>query len=289
MKIRGQLLIKKDYLTPESVATALSQGDFVPYFQPIVTMASGQLTGLEMLVRWNHKTHGLIGPDEFIPHAEKHGWIDQLTQQVLHNALLSARWIPEPLTLSVNVSLIQLRGSTLPGLIIAALAQTGFSPERLIIEITESTLIENLDRTLQTINELKTIGCELSLDDFGTGYSSLSHLHSLPFDELKVDRSFINSMVDQQSSRKIVSAIVGLGQSLGLRTVAEGIETQEQADIVAGLGCDLGQGWLYGRPVAANDLASLIKANRRAFGLSDSGEHKAYNIESDEATVAYKM
>jgi diguanylate cyclase (GGDEF)-like protein/PAS domain S-box-containing protein len=253
---------KKRRISEASVRRALLAGDFVPYFQPIVTMSSGQLAGLEVLARWQHEEHGFIAPNAFIPHAERNGWIYQLTEQLLLKALTAAREIPEHLSLSVNASPIQLRGSLLPKIFFDAFAKTGYPPERLVVEITESALIENLASALKTVKELKAMGCKLSLDDFGTGYSSLSHLHALPFDELKIDRSFVSSEVEGQSSRKIVGAIIGLGHSLGLRTVAEGIETEEHADVVRALGCDLGQGWLYGKPVAAEDLASVVAATR---------------------------
>jgi PAS domain S-box-containing protein len=134
----------------------------------------------------------------------------------------------------------------------------GFSLNRLVIEITESALTESVQASADICRELKTMGCKIALDDFGTGYSSLLHLQSLPFDELKIDRSFVSSMQEQRQSRKIVSAVVGLGQSLGLTTIAEGIETQEQAEMLLWLGCELGQGWLYGKPVPATELAKTI-------------------------------
>jgi diguanylate cyclase (GGDEF)-like protein/PAS domain S-box-containing protein len=250
----------------KSARSALLKGQFVPYFQPIVMIRSGQLSGFEVLARWEHPRRGLIPPDQFIHLAEKHGWIDALMEQILRKTFAAASFIPHPLTLSFNISPLQLRSPGLANLIRATAEVTGFSLDRVIIEITESALIGNKDCALGILTELKAMGCRLSLDDFGTGYSSLFHLQSLPFDELKVDRSFVQSMTHRRESRKIVGAVVGLGQSLGLATVGEGIETKEQAEMMRWLGCELGQGWLYGKPVPASELTSTICASRE--GLS---------------------
>ena len=247
------------YGTAAGSQLALRQGQFIPYFQPIVTLSTGQLAGFEILARWRHPRHGLVSPDQFISLAEKQGWIDTLTLELLRKAFAAAAdSIPEPLTLSVNISPVQLRTSNLPALIRKAAEGTGFSLARLVLEITESAFIDNLDHAVCIAQELKDMGCRLALDDFGTGYSSLLHLHALPFDELKVDRSFVTSMTERRESRKIVAGVVGLGQSLGLRTVAEGIETREQAETMLWLGCELGQGWYFGRPLPAEDIASVV-------------------------------
>jgi EAL domain-containing protein (putative c-di-GMP-specific phosphodiesterase class I) len=220
---------------------ALKQNQFVPFFQPIITLRTGQLAGFEVLARWQHPTEGIIPPDRFIGVAERDGWIDQLTRQVLEKAFVAASIIPDHLTLSINISPFQLGNLNLPEELRALANHAGFSLSRVIIEITESALIETLESASVIVSELKAMGCKLALDDFGTGYSSLHHLQSLPFNELKVDQSFVSSMTTNRESRKIVSAVVGLGQSLGLVTVAEGIETQEQAEMILWLGCDLGQ------------------------------------------------
>ena len=229
------------YGTAASAQNALRQGQFIPYFQPIVALRTGQLAGFEVLARWQHPQHGIVSPDQFISLAEKQGWIDTLTLHLLRKAFEAASSIPAPLTLSVNISPVQLRGRSLPKLIRSAVEGTGFSLERLVLEITESALIDNLDHAAVIVKEIKEMGCKLALDDFGTGYSSLLHLQALPFDELKVDRGFVTSMTERRESRKIVAGVVGLGQSLGLRTVAEGIETREQAETMLWLGCELGQ------------------------------------------------
>lgn len=241
---------------------ALEKGQFVPFFQPIVTLRTGQVKGFEVLARWQHPLEGLIPPDTFIPVAEQGGWIGELTQQILQKAFAAAAALPAPLTLAVNISPLQLRDASLPEQIWGLASEAKFPLSRLVIEITESALIDNLRSAGSIGAELKKLGCRLALDDFGTGYSSLSHLQALPFDKLKVDRSFINSMTEKRESRKIVAAVIGLGQSLGLTTVAEGIETQEQAEMVLWLGCDFGQGDFYGRPIPAEELPACISAPR---------------------------
>jgi PAS domain S-box-containing protein len=254
-----------DFGVAASARQALRLGQFIPYFQPIVTLRSGQLAGFEVLARWQHPYHGLVSPEQFISLAEKQSWIDLLMLQLLRRAFAHARSIPESLTLAVNISPVQLRGSNLPGLIRRAAEEAEFALKRLVIEITESALIDNVDHALCIARELKRMGCKLALDDFGTGYSSLLHLQALPFDELKVDRSFVSSMIDSRESRKIVAGVVGLGQSFGLRTVAEGVETREQAEAVLSLGCDYGQGWYYGKPLSAEDLPSVVAIRRQAL------------------------
>ncbi|HEX4322044.1 MAG TPA: EAL domain-containing protein [Acidobacteriaceae bacterium] len=243
---------------PTEVYRALGQGEFVPYFQPLVVLQTGQLAGFEVLARWKHPELGIIPPEKFIPLAEKDGWIGDLTQEILRQSFSSASFLPDSLELAVNISPVQLRDLSLPRLIQDVAAETRFPLKRLVLEITESAVMDNLEYAQTIGNDLKSMGCRLALDDFGTGYSSLLHLQSLPFDELKIDRSFVGSMTDRRDNRKIVAAVVSLGQSLGLTTVAEGVETEEQAEMLLWLGCDIGQGWLYGRPLPAEDLAAMI-------------------------------
>jgi PAS domain S-box-containing protein len=238
----------------------LESDEVIPCFQPIVEFKTGRLAGFEVLARWQHPQHGPILPQNFISLAEQNGLIGQLMRQVLRRAFLSAPVLGETLGLSVNVSPIQLRDLSLPAQIREEAEFAGFPLTRLTVEITESAFLDNLERAKKITGELKTIGCTLALDDFGTGYSSLRHLQQLPFDDLKIDRAFVASMTSTRDSRKIVAAIVGLGHSLGLKTVAEGVETEEQAEILLWLGCELGQGWLYGRPVPADALPALVRA-----------------------------
>jgi PAS domain S-box-containing protein len=254
----------------EDARRALEDDEFVPFFQPLVTLRDGQLAGFEILARWLHPSAGIVPPDKFIPIAEKDGWIGALSMMVLRKALSAAKCIPDPLTLAVNFSPFQLRDPGLPRQVEAVAREFDFSLHRIVIEVTESALVDNLEVAQGIAKDLKALGCKIALDDFGTGYSSLLHLQSLPFDELKVDRSFVGSMDERRQSRKIVSAVVGLGQSLGLTTIAEGIEKREQAEMLLWLGCEMGQGWLFGKPLPAEALPTMIAMPRERISISAS-------------------
>jgi PAS domain S-box-containing protein len=247
------------------LSCALEQDEFFPVFQPIVELRTGQLTGFELLARWRHSTLGTISPDDFIPAIEASGLSSRLTEALLGKAFSSAALAHCSLHLSVNLSPVQLQDPGIPALIAACAQGAEFSLDRLTLEVTESALLKDLSRANEVACQLKELGCRLALDDFGTGYSSLRHLESLPFDKLKVDRSFVGSMADVRESRKIVAAVVGLGQSLGLTTVAEGVETPAQASMLQWLGCDLGQGWLYGKPAPIEEIPRMLAAQPQIF------------------------
>ena len=270
-------------ISPNDVSRALSNREFVPHFQPLVRLRTRQLYGFEMLARWSHPELGSIPPDHFILLAERDGWIHSLTEQLLQQGFEAVASLPGDPTLSVNISPLQLHDSTVCAQIQAAAASTGFSLRRLVVEITESALAEDVPAVRRTVQSLKEAGCRLALDDFGTGYSSLRHLQSLPFDELKVDRTFVSSMTLRRESRKIVAALVGLGQSLDLTTVAEGVETAEQADMLLWLGCELGQGWLFGKPAPAAALPEICRQlEQPVAGLTSSfvGRRSAGSLEN---------
>jgi PAS domain S-box-containing protein len=271
------------------VNRALENGEFLPYFQPQVQLRSGKLSGFEVLARWNHATKGIILPDDFIPLAERDGWIHALTHQILEKAFRLALPLPSALRLSVNISPVQLRDRSLAKQFEEVARLTGFSLERVMVEITESAMTDNLAQARLIAEELKELGCKLTLDDFGTGYSSLRHLQSLPFDELKVDKSFVSSMLQKRDSRKIVAAVVGLGQSLGLTTVAEGVETHEQAEMLLWLGCDIGQGWLFGRPEPAESLPTVLSAPRQKVATSNAFPWKNLSIGGMEGLPAQRL
>ena len=245
---------------PQELSVSLDRSEFFPCFQPIVELRNGQLAGFEVLARWKHPQRGLILPDNFISQAEQSGLIGRVMEQVVSKAFNSARQLAEPLVLAINVSPFQLHDLTLPKQIRDLAEEAGFPLDRLHIEITESALIDNIERAKAITLELKAVGCKLAMDDFGTGYSSLRHLQGMPFDKLKVDRSFVASMIDERESRKIVAAIIGLGHSLGLITVGEGVETEKQAEMLRLLGCEMGQGWLYGKPLPAELIPEMISA-----------------------------
>jgi PAS domain S-box-containing protein len=262
---------------------AFDEEEFYPFFQPLVDLRTGQLAGFELLARWKHPRLGIICPDDFIPALEKIGSIDELTRQILQKAFAASHVLPNSCTLAVNLSPHQLLDLTLPAKIAASAERGGFSLDRLTIETTESALLVDLPRSQSVARELKALQCRLALDDFGTGYSSLKHLQALPFDELKVDRSFVSSMTESRESRKIVATVVGLGRSLGLITVAEGVETEEQAAMLLWLGCDFGQGYLYSKPVPAEDLPSIVSRKPRPYSTLLSAPADVDPITSLEA------
>ncbi len=243
---------------------AIAGGDIVPFFQPLIDLGSGELTGFEVLARWPHATRGLIPPVIFVPIAEDTGQIDALTVSVMRAALKAARYWAPNLSIAINIAPQQLKSESLIERLLAVLQETGFPPERFEIEITENALIGDLDQARRVVLGLKAHGIRVALDDFGTGYSSLSHLSELPFDKLKIDRSFIHTMHGRPESATIVNAIIGLGRSLNMPTTAEGIESVADAELLARLGCNVGQGFLYSRPVAAQDVPTLIAGLRAA-------------------------
>ena len=238
---------------------ALERNEVFPAFQPIVEMRTGRLTGFEVLARWWHPVFGNIPPDEFIPKAESGGMIRELTQVILKKSFAPEALNRSPYAVSVNISPLQLLDCNLPEMFQHIAESCGFPLERLIVELTENALLEDPRSTIDVAAELKALGCRLALDDFGTGYSSLKHLRALPIDVLKVDKSFVQSMTRERESRKIVASVIGLGQSLGLTTAAEGVETREEAELLQWMGCDLGQGWLYGKPAPAEKLPQMIE------------------------------
>jgi diguanylate cyclase (GGDEF)-like protein len=236
-------------------------GEFVPYYEKQIDLGSGELVGFEMLARWNSPTHGTIGPDTFIPIAEEIGLISELSESLIRQAISDARnWDPK-LTLSVNISPIQLRDPWFAQRLLKLLVEGNFPPSRFEIEITESALHENIGLVRSMITSLKNQGIRVSLDDFGTGYSSLTQLRSLPFDRIKIDRSFVTTLVESHESATIVQSIVSLGAGLGLPITAEGIENEEVLAALLRFGPLKGQGYYFGRPAPAEmteaELAQL--------------------------------
>lgn len=275
---------------PTDLRKALDADEIVPYFQPIVELRTGVLTGFEALARWRHPIQGPVSPDVFIPLAEENGLIGRLTRNLLRRVFTVAATLPDKLSVSFNISPLQFGDRTLSQQISSAAQRAGFSLERLVLEITESALIGNIEQAQSIAQELKALGVSLALDDFGTGYSSLRHLQALPFDELKIDASFVREMSDRKESRKIVAAIIGLGHSLSLTTVAEGIETTDQADMLLRLGCDIGQGWLYGPPVPPDDLAGFLSTQSLSPASSASTTKKdADSLPNLEAMPAQRL
>jgi EAL domain-containing protein (putative c-di-GMP-specific phosphodiesterase class I) len=231
----------------------------VPFYQPQIDFETSRIVGFEMLARWNHPSGRLVGPDVFIPVAEETGLIGELSEGLIRQALADAiDWGPA-VTLSVNISPVQLRDSSLPAKIADLLYESRFPADRLDLEITESSLIENLPLAQTVTRELKGLGVTITMDDFGTGYSSLAHLRALPFDRIKIDRSFSLSLNRDPESGVIVRAIVNLAHNLGLPVTAEGVESAATDLRLRGLGCDRGQGWLFGKATPAASARALLR------------------------------
>ncbi|MGN6819968.1 MAG: putative bifunctional diguanylate cyclase/phosphodiesterase [Sphingomonas sp.] len=257
-----------------SLRVAIPRGEIVPYFEQQIDLVTGRLTGFEVLARWEHPQRGVMIPEQFIPIAEETGMIADLSMALMRHAFLAARdWHPQ-LQLSVNISPWQLKDPWLAQKIIKLLTETGFAPSRLEIEITESSLFDNLAMAQSIVASLKNQGIKLALDDFGTGYSSLAHLRALPFDRIKIDRSFVMSVNRNPESAAIVNAIVGLGDSLNLPITAEGIEDKAIEERLRGLGCARGQGYVYGRPLTVGNARQLL-AERRLLIAPDAVEKVA--------------
>jgi predicted signal transduction protein with EAL and GGDEF domain len=236
----------------------IPRGEIVPYFEPQIDLVTQSLHGFEMLARWDHPERGIVSPEEFIPVAEEAGLIGDLSMAVLSRAFTEARGWDPALSLSVNISPVQLKDPWLAQKITKLLVETGFPPERLEIEITESSLFENLGLAQAIVSSLRNQGIRLALDDFGTGYSSLAHLRALPFERIKIDRSFIQSINDNPDSTAIVTAITRLAESLNLAVTAEGIEDETIEARLRSIGRYQGQGWLFGRPMPAADVRTML-------------------------------
>jgi diguanylate cyclase (GGDEF)-like protein len=241
----------------QELRQAVANGTIEPHYQPLIDIQTHRIYGFEMLARWRHSVHGYVRPDVFIPLAEKLGVIGELTWSLLGRACRDALEWDASVSLAVNISPLQLKDPSFSLQLIGILDETGFPPRRLEIEITESALVDDVDSTKLLLASLQQLGIRIALDDFGTGYSSLSHLRDLKFDKVKIDKSFVQAMDHDCESSKIVSAILSLANSLDLPTVAEGIEDALVLERLAKMGCELGQGYYFGKAVAAKEAAAL--------------------------------
>jgi len=249
-------------LMESSLRRALQQNEFILYYQPLVDLQSGEIVGAEALIRWQHPELGLILPDRFIPIAEETGLINPIGDWVLCEACQQAQaWAAAglpPLNMAVNVAPEQFRQSGFVEMVAGALAASGLEASRLELELTERTVMHDAELNLGTMSALHRMRVELSLDDFGTGYSSLAYLKRFPVGKLKIDRSFVNDLETDPDDWAIASTILSMGRSLRLQVLAEGVETPEQLRQLRKMGCDMAQGFLFSRPLLADDLAELL-------------------------------
>jgi len=241
---------------------ALENNALELHYQPQVNLTTGEISGVEALLRWEDPELGKVGPDVFIPIAEEYGLIVQISEWVINEACRQAQqWIIDfklPITMSINISAVHFNNQSLEGMIAAALKRTGLNPRHLELELTETSILQDLNQATETLDAFKCMGLRLALDDFGTGYSSLSYLMKLPFDRLKIDQSFIRNLKTETKGTAIVSAIIGMSHSLDMSVIAEGVEQKEHMQILLQMHCDHVQGFYISRPLTAKKLEDFI-------------------------------
>jgi diguanylate cyclase (GGDEF)-like protein len=241
---------------------AITDGGFEIHYQPLVNLRDNKVTGCEALLRWRHPKLGMISPAAFIPVAEDTGLINQLGEWVLTTACAEAATWPDHIRVAVNVSPVQFRSQTLALKVAAALAASGLPANRLELEITEAVLIRDDEAALALMHQLRKLGVRIALDDFGTGYSSLSYLQRFPFDKIKIDRCFIKGIAEPDGSPSIVQAVVNIAAERNMTTTAEGVETEQQLEILRKLGCTEMQGYLFSPAIPASDILQLFLSPR---------------------------
>jgi diguanylate cyclase (GGDEF)-like protein/PAS domain S-box-containing protein len=248
-----------------------------PYYQPLVDLSTGRITGLEALVRWPHAERGMISPAEFIPIAEETGLINGLGGRILRRACMDAALWPGDFRVAVNLSPAQFRTGNLLSIVIDALKQSGLAAKRLELEITETLLLEKSDPVVATLHALRALGVRISMDDFGTGYSSLSYLRSFPFDKIKIDQAFVRDVAANRDAQAIVRSIISLGIGLGITITAEGIENEAELNYLRAEGCHEGQGFLFSRARPNDEIVGLLAAQGGAISPAptDSDDNAA--------------
>jgi EAL domain-containing protein (putative c-di-GMP-specific phosphodiesterase class I) len=251
----------------QDIRQAMADGGFELHYQPLVDLRSGDVTACEALLRFRHPQRGMISPAEFIPVAEDTGLITELGDWVLRTACQEAAGWPDHIHLAVNVSPVQLKCQTLALRIAGALASSGLNPSRLELEITEAVLIRDDEAALAILHQLRAIGVRIALDDFGTGFSSLSYLKRFPFDKIKIDRCFVSDISEEDGSSSIVQAVVNIAAALHMTTVAEGVETSAQRELLRELGCTEMQGYLFSAPKPGAEVKRLFGATARGTAV----------------------
>jgi diguanylate cyclase (GGDEF)-like protein len=263
-RIKDRLALQQD------LGLALRNGELELHYQPFVSLETDRISGVEALIRWRHPVRGLISPTDFIPLAEETGHIVSIGAWALTEACTTVAAWPSELKVAVNLSAVQFKREGLLASIQAALQASQIPPQRLELEITESLVLETCETVRRTLDQIHELGVSIALDDFGTGYSSLSYLQSVPFDKIKIDRSFIKNCSTDQRSIDIVRGIVGMAKALDMVVVAEGVETAEQRDIVRGCGCDQFQGYLFSQPRPASDIEAMLKGAAPSADASEA-------------------
>ena len=253
-RVKSRQALKAD------LGIALENSEFHLAFQPIFNMQAGHISSFEALLRWQHPKRGAVAPADFIPIAEETGLIVPIWEWVLSDACLEATNWPEDVGVAINLSAVQFRSASLPLRVASTLAKSGLKPERLVLEITESVLLQDSATNLAILHELRTLGVKIALDDFGTGYSSLGYLRQFPFHKIKIDRSFVKDISDSAEDQAIVEAVTKLGHTLGMMITAEGVETRQQLERIREMGCDEAQGYLLSRPVTADKVADQLES-----------------------------
>lgn len=258
------------------IRRGIAAGEFIPHFQPQIDMLTRELIGFEVLARWQSPARGLCLPELFIDVAEESGLLGELSMAVMGQALTIAKGWPDHLKIALNIAPSQLKDEMLACRIIEQLTRSGFPAARLEIELTESSLLHDQAQASVLIRSLKNVGAQLSLDDFGTGYASLTQLQSLPFDRIKIDKSFVGRILGDQQTETIVRAITSLGQQLHLPVTAEGVESEAVGELLKQMGCESAQGWLYGKAQEANAIALQygFEGSKRAAPLESSMQEK---------------
>lgn len=263
----------------EEMRAGVRNGEFVPFFQPLIDLNSRDLVGFEALARWRSPKRGFLEAEQFIDVAETAGLVGPLTMSVIEQALREAATWPPNLKVAVNISPVQFRDVRLATNIIKLLTEAGFPAKRLEIEITENSLLEDRDQVLNTIQSLKNLGVSVSLDNFGTGYASLAQVNSLPVDRIKIDRSFISTIVKSEQTAAIVGTIANLGHKLNVPITAEGVESEQIRSALAEFGCSEAQGWLFGRAVSGESVRTFLGLKeKRGAASSASGEADEYRF-----------
>jgi EAL domain-containing protein (putative c-di-GMP-specific phosphodiesterase class I) len=252
-------------LMDRELRRALEEQQFLMHYQPQININTGHITGAEALIRWRHPERGMVFPAQFIPIAEERGLIARIGEWVLQETCRQNKEWQEAglpsIAVAVNLSALQFQQKDIAQVVARILRDCGPAPQYLELELTESAVMRDAEKTIATMNELKEIGIQLSLDDFGTGYSSLSQLKHFPFDKLKIDQSFVRGLPHDPNDLALTTAIIAMGRALKLKVIAEGVETKAQLDILQSLGCDEIQGFVVTKPLPASDFARFAREN----------------------------